>query len=83
MDNRTGSSQVGCLRVHPAVALAAAAGGELLELGKALLSLDTSLCPLSLLASAFLYQVLLDLVAQLRHTQSYSVEADGCSIEEI
>ena len=40
-------SQVGCLRVHPAVALAAAAGGELLELSKALLSLDTGLCTLS------------------------------------
>ena len=83
MDNRTGSSLVGCLRVHPAVALAAAAGGELLELSKALLSRDTGLCTLSLLASAFLHQVLLGLVAQLRHTLTYSVEADGCSIEEI
>ena len=33
VDNGTGSSQVGRLRVHPAVALAAAAGGELLEFG--------------------------------------------------
>ena len=68
VDNRTGSSQVGCLRVHPAVALAAAAGGELLELGKALLSRDTGLCPLSLLCLRLLYQVLLGLVARLRHT---------------
>ena len=35
------------LRVHHAVALAAGAGGELLELSKALLSRDTGLCPLS------------------------------------
>ena len=71
------------LRVHPSVALAAAAGGKLLELDKALLSPDTGLCPLSLLASAFFYQVLLSLVAQLKHTLPYSVEEVGCSFEEI
>ena len=55
-------SQVGCLCVHPPAVLAVGAGGELLELSKALLSLDTGLCPLSLLA----LQVVLRL--QLLHT---------------
>ena len=55
-------SQVASLHVHHAVALAVAAGGELLELSKALLSLDTSLCPLSLLALQVVYRL------QLLHT---------------
>ena len=55
-------SQVASLRVHPPVVLAAGTGGELLELSKALLSRNTGLCPLSLLA----LQVVLRL--QLLHT---------------
>ena len=38
---------------------------------------------LYLFAPAFLYQVLLGLVTQLRHLQSFSVEAVGCSFEGI
>ena len=75
--------KVGRLHVHPGVALVAAVGGELLELAKPYSPVDTDFYTLSLLASAFLYQVLLGLVAQLRHSQSISVEAVGCSFEGI
>ena len=39
--------QVGRLRVHPGIALAAAVGGELLELAEPLYPVDTGLCTLS------------------------------------
>ena len=82
MDNRTGSLQVGCLRVHPPAVLAVGTGGELLELGKALLSLDTGLCPLITRTPAFfLPQVHLGLVAQHRHLLPYSEEVDCSGLE--
>ena len=73
--------RVGCPRVHLPAVLAVGAGGELLELGKAPSIPLTQASVLYLLASALLYQVLLGLVAQLRHTWPFSVEVAG--FEEI